>query len=416
MATLAAPSSELQRHADDHLDANAPAIKPLAPKRRIATIVLPVLVGLAALGGGVAWSQTRGIETTDDAQVEGHVANVAPRVAGQVKEVLVTDNQMVHAGDVLVQLDDRDYQVKLASARADYAAALASLHAARTQLAVTQKTTDSNLVVARGGVSQAAALAGTTQASIDQAEADLRAAKTRRDLAATDFDRVDRLFAQKVTTQADWDNRKSAYDQADAAVAQAQARLASAKANVTNTAGSIEAARGRLLSAQMAPEQIEAAQAQVELAEARVAQSKAALDGAELAVGYTQVKAQVSGLVTRRTVETGQNVSPERPLLALVPLDDTWVVANFKEDQISEMKVGQSVKVKIDGYGGRTFVGHVDSLAAGTGSRFSLLPPDNASGNFTKVVQRVPVLIRFDAPPDVTLRPGMSANVTVSTK
>ena len=416
MATLAAPTSALQRHTDDHLEADAPAIKPASPKRRLATIVLPVLVGLAALAGGVAWSQTRGVETTDDAQVEGHVANVAPRVAGQVKEVLVTDNQMVRAGDVLVQLDDRDYQVKLAAARADYAAALASLHAARTQLAVTHKTTDSNLVVARGGVSQAAALAGTTQASIDQAEADLRAAKTRRDLASADFDRVDHLFAQKVTTQADWDTRRSALDQADAAVAQAQARLASAKANVTNTAGTIEAARGRLLSAQMAPDQIEAATAQVELAEARVAQSKAALDGAELAVGYTQVKAQVSGVVTRRTVEIGQNVSPERPLLALVPLDDTWVVANFKEDQIAEMKVGQPVKVKIDGWGGRTFVGHVDSLAAGTGSRFSLLPPDNASGNFTKVVQRVPVLVRFDAPPDVTLRPGMSATVTVSTK
>ena len=386
------------------------------PKRRLAPILLPALVAVAAIGGGAAWANTRGIETTDDAQVEAHVANVAPRVAGQVKSVLVKDNQVVHAGDVLVELDDRDLQVKLTAARADHSAALAALHAARTQLALTQKTTDSNLVVARGGVTQASALAGTTQASIDQADADVRAAKTRRDLAAADFDRVDRLFAQNVTTQADWDARKATLDQADAAVAQASARLAAAKANVANTAGTMEAARGKLLSAQMAPDQIDAASAQVELAEARVAQAKAAVDAAELAVGYTAVRAQVSGLVTRRTVEVGQNVSPERPLLAVVPLDDTWVVANFKEDQIAEMKVGQTVKVKVDGFGDRSFIGHVDSLSAGTGSRFSLLPPDNASGNFTKVVQRVPVLVRFDSPPDVTLRPGMSATVTVSTR
>ncbi len=419
MATLAAPSTLRREASAPENETPAPvdgSAAPPAKKRRLAPILLPVLAALAALGGGVAWAQTRGVESTDDAQIEGHVASIAPRVAGQVKSVLVKDNQVVKAGDVLVELDDRDYQVKLAATKADYAAALAALHAARTQLAVTQKTTDSNLVVAQGGVAQASALAGTTQATIDQAEADVRAAKTRRDLAATDFDRVDRLFAQNVTTQADWDARKANLDQADAAVAQATARLAAAKANIVNTAGTIQTAHGRLLSAQMGPDQIEAATAQVELAEARVAQSKAAVDAAELAVSYTQVKAQVGGLVTRRTVEVGQNVSPERPLLAVVPLDDTWVVANFKEDQIAEMKVGQSVKVKIDGYGGRTFVGHVDSLAAGTGSRFSLLPPDNASGNFTKVVQRVPVLVRFDAPPDVTMRPGMSAYVTVSTK
>ncbi|CAN5367565.1 HlyD family secretion protein [soil metagenome] len=418
MSTVAAPTSDLSRDAagvDPATSSDVVGVAP-PPKRKLARIVLPALVLVAAVGGGIAWAHSRGVETTDDAQVEGHVANVAARVSGQVKEVMVVDNQVIKAGDVIVQLDDRDYQVKLASTRADYAAALATLHAARTQLAVTQKSTDSNLVVARGGVSQAAALAGTTQAGIDQAQADLRAAKTRRELASTDFDRIDRLLKQNVVTQADYDLRKSTLDQADASVAQAQARLASAQASVTNTAGSIEAARGRLLSAQIAPEQIDAATAQVELAEARAAQSKAAVDAAELAVSYTQVKAQVGGVVTRRNVEVGQLVDPARPLLAIVPLSDTWVVANFKEDQIADMKVGQTVKIKVDTYGDRTFVGHVDSLAACTGSRFALLPPDNASGNFTKVVQRVPVLVRFDAAPDVTLRPGMSATVTVSTK
>ncbi len=389
---------------------------PTPKKANRAKIVLPVLVALAVAAGGISYVTSAGRESTDDAQVEGHVGNVASRVSGQVMKVLVKDNQPVKAGDVLLELDDRDYRVKQLSAKADLEASKAQLRMMETQLAITSRSIDSNLAVARGGLAQAAAVAGTSQAGIDQAKADIISAESRKSLAQQEFDRTQKLFADGAISKAEFDRQKANLDQQTAQLTQSQARLASAQAGVSNSAGTFESARGRLIAAQTGPEQIEAAKAQVALAQARVDQAAAALQQAEYNLEYTKVKAEMDGVVARRTVEVGQLVSPERPLMALVPLEDTWVVANFKEDQLAEMKPGQSVKVKIDTFSGRTITGHVDSLAAGTGSRFSLLPPDNASGNFTKVVQRVPVLVKLDAHPDLVLRPGMSANVTVYTK
>ena len=216
-------------------------------------------------------------------------------------------------------------------------------------------------------------------------------------------------------SQAQYDAAKATLAEAEASLAQNRAHLENARASSLSSASGSESARGHLLAAQAAPDQVEAQQAQVELSEARVAQAQAAVDQAELNLSYTKVTAAVSGVVSRRTVEVGQSASPDRPLLALIPLDDTWVVANFKEDQIARMKAGELARVSVDTFTHRELVGHVDSLAGGTGSRFSLLPPDNASGNFTKVVQRVPVLIRLDPHSDVTLRPGLSASVTVMT-
>jgi membrane fusion protein (multidrug efflux system) len=396
--------------------AKAPQAPEAAPPRSRAKILLPALIVLALLGAGASWALTHGKETTDDAQVEGHVANVSPRVVGQVKRVLVKDNQQVHEGDVIVELDDRDYAAKLAAARADLASATAALHAAETQLVLTRKNADSGLVVARGGVTQARALDGSTRAAIDQARADIAVAESRRELAALERDRSVRLLAERAIAQADYDARKATYDQADATLDQARARLVSAQANLGNSSGTIESARGHLLGAQLGPEQIEAQRAQVESARARVDQAQAALRQAELNESYTKLIAETSGVISRRSVEVGQTVSPERPLMAIVPLDDVWVVANYKEDQLTEMSVGQRAEVSIDTYPGKKFHGKVDSLAAGTGSRFSLLPSDNASGNFTKVVQRVPVLVRLDDAASVALRPGMSAAVTVRTR
>ena len=384
--------------------------------RRLALVVLPLLSALAFGGGAALFFASGGHETTEDAQVEGHVAYVAPHVAGQVKRVLVKDNQRVQAGDVLVELDDRDLSARLLAARADWEAAKAQLHASETQLAVTRKSVNSNLVVARGGLAQAASTRDTTSAAIEQARAAVRAAESRRALAATELERTKNLFQSGASSKANLDSDNAAFDQAQAAVAEASARLASAEANRQNSSGTLETARGRVLAAESGPEQIEAAEAAVELASARLNQAKAALDQAELNLSYTRVKAEVAGVVSRRSVEAGQMASPERPLLALVPLEDTWVVANFKEDQISSMQPGQTASVSIDAYPGKKLNGHVDSLASGTGARFALLPPDNASGNFTKVVQRVPVLIRLDSHPGLELRPGLSARATVVTQ
>lgn len=398
---------------------DAPALPETATKARPrsrALVVLPILaLGAGAAIGGYVLS-TRGHETTDDAQIEGHVANVSPRVSGQVISVLVKDNQHVEPGDVLVQLDDRDLKTRLAAARADLAASKAQLRAAQTQLDVTRSDVDSNLQVARGGMAQAAAVGGTTKAAILQAQADISAAVAAHSLATSEVERAQQLFATGAISQALLDARKTEVERSDASLLQARARLASAESNLDNSAGTLQNARGRLIAAQSGPQRIEAAAAQVELSQARVDQAQAAYDQAELNLSYTQIKSDVSGVVARRTVERGQLVSPDRPLMAVVALADTWVVANFKEDQIASMQPGAAAEVTIDAFHGAKLTGHVDSLSGGTGSRFSLLPPDNASGNFTKVVQRVPVLIQLDPHPGLELRPGLSAVATVSTK
>jgi membrane fusion protein, multidrug efflux system len=387
---------------------------PAKPRRRAPL----VLTGLLVVAGGVAaylYVSRLGKEKTDDAQVEAHVSNVSPRINGQVKRVLVVDNQQVKPGDVLLELDDRDQQVKLASARADLAAATAALRVAQTQLALTEKTAKANLAVAEGAIAQAAAVTGNTAAQIDQARADVSAAESHKQLSKLDRDRTERLRATGAATQADIDARVAADTQADAALAQARARVASALANRSNSSGTETSARGRLLAAQTVDEQVEAARGQVSLAEAHVAQYQAAVDHATLELEYTKVHAEIAGQVNKRTVEPGQLVSPDRMLMAIVDLDDTWVVANLKETQLADIKSGQAAEVEIDTYSG-TLPGHVDSIAAGTGSRFSLLPPENATGNFIKVTQRVPVKIKIDNRNGRVLRPGMSALVVIHTK
>ncbi len=394
----------------------APAAPP-TKKRPKAAIVLPVLVVGFGLGGALAWARGRGRESTDDAFVEAHVASVAPRIQGQVARVLVKDNQEVVEGDVLVELDDRDARVRLAAAKADLAAARASQAAAEAQLALVERSAEASTKQAKGGIVQAQALTGTSRAAIDQAKADVTAVAARRTLVETELRRVERLFADGAVAQAELDGRRAGFDQADAALDQARARLASANAGIGNAAGSLETAEGRLQAALTAPQQVRASAAQVDVAKARVAQAEVAVSQAELTLGYVVVKAPMRGVVSRRTVEVGQMADPARPMLAITRLDDVWVVANFKEDQLGAMRPGQRAEVSIDSFPGKHLVGKVESLAGGTGSRFALLPPDNASGNFTKVVQRVPVLVRLDPGEGLpALRPGLSAEVTVTTK
>lgn len=394
------------------------AAQPAAPpsKRSRAKLVLPVLVVAAAVIGGVMYLHGKGKESTDDAFVESHVANVAPRVQGQVLRVLVRDNQAVNAGDVLIELDDRDATARDHAAKADLEAAEAALTAARAQHALAEHTVDAGLRQAKGGVTQAFALSGSSKAQIDQARADLASATSRSALSAMELSRAQRLNKDGAIAQAELDRRQAEDDQARAAVDQAKARLSVANVGVLNAGGGIESAQGRLAAAQTGPDQVQVAAAQVDVAKARVAQAKAALEQSDLNLSYMKVRAPTRGVVSRRSVEPGQLVDPARPLLALTELDDSWIVANFKEDQIGDLRVGQAAQVTLDAFSGRTLSAHVDSFSGGTGSRFALLPPDNASGNFTKVVQRVPVLIRIDDKPrDLVLRPGLSAFVTVRT-
>jgi membrane fusion protein (multidrug efflux system) len=419
---MSASSAAIARTIDLPLPAEESAAPPagqaaaaVRPPRKKAPLVLGALVAIAGAVALYIYVSSRGKESTDDAQVEGHVSTVSARVSGQVRRVLVTDDQAVKAGDVLVELDDADLTARRDAAAADLAAAKAGLHAAETQLALTKKQVDANLAIARGGVAQAAAVSGSTQSTIDQATADVDAATSRLALAQTELDRSQRLVDGGAIPKSELDARRATLEQAEAGLAQARARVVSAEASRSNSSGTSEAAHGRLLVAQTGPEQIDAAQAQVELAQAKVAQAQSALHQAELNLQYTKVRAEIDGVVAKRTVEPGQMVSPDRPLLALVDTQDTWVVANFKETQLSALRPGLNVKVTVDGLPG-TFVATVESIQAGTGARFSLLPPDNATGNFTKVTQRVPVKIKIADRRGFELRPGTSADVTVYTE
>ena len=414
MANAAVSSATLS--ANESVSAH-PAASVAAPaKRSRAKIVLPVLIGVAALIGGGLYLHGKGKETTDDAFVECHVANVAPRMQGQVLHVLVRDNQAVNAGDVLIELDERDATARAHAAKADLESAEATLAAANAQLTLAQHSVDAGLRQAKGGVTQAFANSGSSKAQIDQARADLVAVQSRAALTGMDLARAQKLNNDGAIAQAELDRRKAEDDQARAAVDQAKARLSVASVGLVNAGGGIESAQGRLAAAQTGPDQVQVAAAQVDVAKARVDQAKAAVEQAELNLSYMKVRAPTRGVVSRRSVEPGQLVDPARPLLALTELDDSWIVANFKEDQIGTLRVGQTAQVSLDAFAGRKLNAHIDSFSGGTGSRFALLPPDNASGNFTKVVQRVPVLLRIDdKPQDIVLRPGLSAFVTVHT-
>lgn len=385
-------------------------------KRRRTPLLIASLTAAAALATGGWYATHIGRESTDDAQVEGHVMSVSARVSGQVIHVRVIDNQTVNAGDVLVELDPADYAAKAEGARADLAAARAAAEAARATFALTSKTAPATIVQARGELTAAVSSVVSARSAIQQAKGSVDAAEARRALAQIEWKRTSGLVAQDAVPGAELDTRRAELDAANAALEEARARLASAQASLDGSGGGMELARGRLTAAETADEQIASARAAYELANARVAQLESALKLAELNLSYTTVRATRRGVVSRRSVEEGQMVNPERPLMAIVPLDDVWVVANFKEDQLGDMAVGDKADVEIDTFSHRRLHAHVESLAGGTGARFALLPPDNATGNFVKVVQRLPVLLRIDDAAGLELRPGMSADVTVDTR
>ena len=385
-----------------------PDRKPRKKAPMVAGGLVTVAVGVAAF----IYIAGRGKENTDDAQVEAHVSPVASRVSGQVKKVLVQDNQHVVVGQVLVELDDADFLVRSASTHADLAAAQAQYHAAQATLELTRKQVESNLAIARGGIAQASAVSGSTQSNIDQAKADVAAAQSRHALAQTEYARTKRLVDSGAVPVSELDARSDGLAQSEAMLAAARARVTMAESSRSNSSGTTEAARGRLLIAQAVPEQIAVVAAQVEVAKAKVDQAQAAVNQADLNLGYTKIHAEFEGNVSKRSVEPGQLASPDRALMAIVDTREEWIVANFKETQLAKLHPGQKATIEIDGLASQILHGTVESLQAGTGSRFSLLPADNASGNFTKVTQRVPVKILLDKQA-AELRPGMSADVTV---
>jgi len=398
------------------------------PRVRIGILIVVLIIG-----GVVAWLWiTAGHESTDDAQIDSHVTQVAARVGGTITKVLVDDNQTVDAGAVLVELDPRDYQVAVDKMRAELADAEASALAAQSTVPITSATATSNVTTARGGVTQAQSGVAAAEKEVEAARARLvtaharlREAEANATKAARDVERLRGLLAkdevsqqQFDTTSAAADAQRAAADSARSQVAEADAGIRVAESKLTQARAGEQQAHAELQSAQTAPSQIAATRARASSAEAHVQTARANLAQAELNLQYAVVKAPVRGVVSKKGINVGQVVQPGQPLLAVVQLDQVWVTANFKETQLKDMRAGQRAAVDVDALGGRDFKGKVDSLAGATGARFSLLPPENATGNFVKVVQRVPVKIVLDAgqDPEHLLRPGMSVNATVYTK
>lgn len=397
---------------------------------RFRALIGAVLVLCTAAGGW--WWTSRDKESTDDAQVDAHMTQIASRVGGTVLAVPVSDNQMVEAGTVLVEIDPRDYQIAVDKARAELADAEAAAIAAQSNVPITSTSTESGVSTAQSQLQQQRNAIESAGKEVEVAKARLNAAQSRlREVEANatrarrDVERLKGLLAKDEVSQQQYDATVAAADAQAAAVDTAKAQIAEAEASIRmseSRQAQVQAgegsARAALRNAQTGPEQVTAMRARASSAQARVEQAKATLAQAELNLQYTVIKAPARGVVSRKSVNLGQVIQPSQPLMALVQTDEVWVIANFKETQLTNMRPGQRVLVAVDAYDGKVFQGKVDSISAATGARFSLLPPENATGNFVKVVQRVPVKIVLESSqdPEHLLRPGMSVTPTVFTK
>lgn len=399
-------------------------------KRTIRLIALAVIV-VALIAAIPIWAYYSVRESTDDAQVDGHVVPISPRITGTVLTVLVNDNQPVKAGQELLRLDPADYQVAQAQAEANLTNAEASTVESRVNLPVTNINTRSQVSTSstqvdegRAGVVAAQQAVSVARARIDSANYGLAQAQANYVKAQNDLKRYRDLVAKDEISKQDYDTAVAAAEANAAQVDSAKSAIVESQRNFDQAGAQLAQARARLTSAQIQqrqsreirPQQVAVSQAQLKSAQAQVRQRQASLDQAKLNLGYTVIKAPIDGVVSRKNAEPGMQVSVGQQVMALIPLDDIWVTANFKETQLRKMRVGQKAEIEVDTYGSsHKFLGHVDSIAAASGARFSLLPPENATGNFVKVVQRVPVKLVLEPGEDRQhmLLPGMSVVPTV---
>ena len=407
-----------------------------------------VLAGVAALAaivwGAAVWYRSSTRISTDDAYVEGVIAPVSAKVSGHIVEMNVRDNQAVKRGDLLLRVDPRDFEARGAQARAAVAVAEANLRAARSEVplardvtraqtdearanfegsVVSVKSGEANVAESRARLEARRAAVGAVTAEVAAAESTVR--KTRLEI-----ERMRQLMKNDYVSRREHDDAQAAYEnavamheatrrrlaQTEQEVQQADAELAARLHAVDVAKQKVVEARGTVARAEGQQGQVTVKQAEVARAEATLKQAQAELAVAELQLAYTEVRAPADGVVSKRTVEIGQVVQSGQPLLAIVPLHEVWVLANFKETQLARVHPGMRADVEIDGFPGKIFHGTVDSLSAGTGARFSLLPPENATGNWVKVVQRVPVKILLEQKEvgnPQPLRAGMSAAVTI---
>jgi membrane fusion protein, multidrug efflux system len=387
-------------------------------------VIIAVVVVLILAGGGYfIWAEMQKSESTDDAEIDGDIVTISPRVQGHVIEVDVQDEQIVKAGDILVKLDPQDFEVAVAKAKADLADAQAGLQGSRTDIPLTMVNTGSTLNVAKSqrqdaaaGVTYAQNQLSVAQSKLEVAQANVKVAEANAKNAAQDVERYKTLVAKDEISKQQYDQAVSAASAANAtvesqkaAVSEAQQQIGAAQTNVIQARAKLSVSDANVEGAMTGPQQLLVTRSHVNANAARVQQREADLNQAELNVGYTTIVAPVSGVVGKKNVNLGQNVGAGQQMMAIVPLDDLYVTANFKETQLKRMRVGQPVTIDVDAYG-RNYTGKVERIAGASGAKFSLLPPENATGNFVKVVQRIPVRIALDPGQnnDHLLRPGMS--------
>lgn len=388
------------------------------PKSRRNIMMAIALVVLALAAVGIWWMYTFS-ESTDDAQINGHLIQVSARISGQVTKVYVGENQVVKAGDMIAELDPRDYQVAVENAEAALASARANAAAAQVNVPITTVNTGSNLSAAGANLSGSHAAMEQSQQQLEAARARVAKAKADNIKAQADLERYKPLVAKDVISKQQFDAAVAAADATRAALSDARHSEQAAAQGVQVAHDRASASQAELKYAQTAPQQVAAQSARAKQALAQVQQAQAQLDQAKLNLSYTKIVAPAAGIITRKSVEINQNVAPGQNLLMLVSLEDMWVTANFKETQLKHMAAGQSARIKVD-MTGKTYHGVVTQTGGATGSVLSLFPPENATGNYVKVVQRLPVRIDFTdlktEDPKHLLRPGLSVEPKVKVK
>jgi membrane fusion protein (multidrug efflux system) len=388
------------------------------PQSRRKGIAIVVVVILALVAAGLWWRSTYS-ESTDDAQVNGHLIQVSARIAGQVAKVYVDENQLVKAGDVIAELDPSDYKVAVENAEAALASAQANAAAANVNVPITTVNTGSNLTSADANLSGSHAAVDQAEQQLESAHARVAQAKASNTKAQADLERYKPLVEKDVISKQQFDAAVAAADAAKAALSDARHSEQAAEQGVKVARDRETQARAGLKFAQTGPQQVAAQSARAKQAQAQVAQAQAQLDMAQLNLSYTKIVAPAAGIITRKSVEINQNVAPGQNLLMLVSLEGLWVTANFKETQLRHMSAGQAVDIEVDSTG-KTYHGKVTQIGGATGSVLSLFPPENATGNYVKVVQRVPVRVDFTdlagEDPKHELRPGLSVEPSVRVK
>ncbi|MFY9856104.1 MAG: HlyD family secretion protein, partial [Terracidiphilus sp.] len=393
----------------------AEEIESIQPQSRRRGIIIAVIAVLALVAIGLWWHSTYS-ESTDDAQVNGHLIQVSARIAGQVAKVYVDENQVVKAGDTIAELDPADYQVAVENAEAALESAQANAAAANVNVPITSVNAGSNLTSADANLSGSQAGVVQAEQQLEAARARVAQAKANNFKAQADLERYKPLVEKDVIS-------KQQFDAATAAADAAKATLSDARHSEEAASEGVKVAREReaqalagLKYAQTGPQQVAAQSARAKQAQAQVAQAEAQLDQAKLNLSYTKIVAPEAGIITRKSVEINQNVAPGQNLLMLVSLEGLWVTANFKETQLRHMAAGQPVEIEVDSTG-KTYHGKVTQIGGATGSVLSLFPPENATGNYVKVVQRVPVRVDFtdlaSEDPNHELRPGLSVEPSV---